>query len=176
VPSGNCRLTDAVVTPKGKPYDARLFALVIGTRLDSFSGSESDPSPFTMTDGYPLVEYNNPGKLSGLALSKPEIGGRQLWRESRFHGLETFRSEDLVATRTEPRMMPPRMFRRTEVWVDSPHVACRVTVRSTFAAGLNNDRIRPRDEAHAEAVGRVTPKKILNRGDFDGDRSWYQFR
>ena len=68
----------AGVTPRGKPVEDRLFGMVIGARLDSFSETDSDPVSFTMTDGYPLAEYSNPKKVSGIALLKSEIGGRHL--------------------------------------------------------------------------------------------------
>jgi hypothetical protein len=102
------------VAPRGKPYDATLFGF-IGARLDSFSETDSDPGSFTMTDGYPLAEYSNPKKVSGLALLKSEIGGRHLWRESRLYGLDIFFSEDLVAKLTERKMKLPKMFQVREV-------------------------------------------------------------
>ena len=103
------------VAPWGKPYDDTLFGMVIGSRLDSFSETDSDPASFTMTDGYPLAEYSNPKKVSGLALSRSEIGGRHLWRESRLYGLDIFFSEDLVAKLTERKMKLPKMFQVREV-------------------------------------------------------------
>lgn len=103
------------VAPRDKPYDATLFAMVIGTRLDSFSESESDPASFTMMDGYPLADYANPKRVSGLALSKSEIGDRHLWRESRLYGLDIFLSDALMARLRERNMKLPKMFQVKEI-------------------------------------------------------------
>lgn len=103
------------VTPRGKHYDATLFAMVIGTRLDSFSEGESDPASFSVTDGYPLAEYSKPKKLSGLALQESEIGGRHLWRETRLYGLDVFFSDALVGILTEQEMKLPKMQQVREV-------------------------------------------------------------